>query len=331
MLMQIIEVYTEHLAKRKLPTNFSESDSALFSHELIKKIPSAAIYILRDVDVLNDEIFDKRSLQFFSRHTKLYRPTKWQRIKRLLLYFFPMARLDKAVWIIDDWSCGYFHWITDALPRLVATEGYLKNHRVLLPEEYRSITFIGQSLDMLKRKYAYYNRRKGIRVAEMLLPSHTSKIGNYNRNLISILRSKFLAKEGERASRKIFISRQKSDKRKITNENEVQVMLQDLGYEIHFFEQYSFGEQLLVMRQTSHLIGIHGAGLTNMLFMPESAKVLELRNEGDALNNCYFTLASDIGHDYYYCLCHGDSKDTHSVNLTVDLDKLKRIVSIMHE
>ena len=83
------------------------------------------------------------------------------------------------------------------------------------------------------------------------------------------------------------------------------------------------------MKDTKCLIGLHGAGLTNMLFMSEKTNVLELRNEEDSHNNCYFSLASDLNLDYYYQLNKGDRKDTHEVNVTVDILLLKQNIERM--
>ena len=44
---------------------------------------------------------------------------------------------------------------------------------------------------------------------------------------------------------------------------------------------------------------MHGAGLTHMLWMKEKGKILEIRAR-DSKENCYFCLASDLNHDYYY-------------------------------
>ena len=47
--------------------------------------------------------------------------------------------------------------------------------------------------------------------------------------------------------------------------------------------QISFEEQVRLMRNTSVLIGVHGAGLTNLLYLPTQALVVEIstRKNGD--------------------------------------------------
>ena len=65
-----------------------------------------------------------------------------------------------------------------------------------------------------------------------------------------------------------------------------------------------------------------------MLFMPPGGQVLELRNEEDR-NNCYFALASDLGHPYYYLTNKGNTADTYNVEIEVDIAKLQEAVAQM--
>ena len=57
------------------------------------------------------------------------------------------------------------------------------------------------------------------------------------------------------------------------------------------------------MSRARYVVSNHGAGLTNMLFMKDGARVLELRHVSDYVNNCYFILASALQFDYLYQLC----------------------------
>jgi len=80
------------------------------------------------------------------------------------------------------------------------------------------------------------------------------------------------------------------------------------------------------MSSTKTLVGLHGAGLTNMIFMNKGGQVLEFRNANDSHNNCYFSLTSSLQHDYYYLNCKGDKEDTNAVNVTIDLTELEMLL-----
>lgn len=57
-----------------------------------------------------------------------------------------------------------------------------------------------------------------------------------------------------------------------------------------------FVEQLAVTRNTDIFVGMHGAGLTHLLFLPRWASLFELYNCNDA--SCYRDLARIRGVDY---------------------------------
>jgi hypothetical protein len=62
-------------------------------------------------------------------------------------------------------------------------------------------------------------------------------------------------------------------------------------------ESVSFEEQVNLMRTTSVLIGPHGAGQTNMIFMKTGSKVVELYPKGFS-DRCFRGLAFAFGHDH---------------------------------
>jgi hypothetical protein len=68
-----------------------------------------------------------------------------------------------------------------------------------------------------------------------------------------------------------------------------------------------------------------------MLFMPAGGSVLELRNREDDHNNCFYSLASELDHRYYYMLNQGDREDTHTVEVKVDIEELKATLEMMNK
>lgn len=322
-------VYDAHVAVRKEPINLHKDDLHLYKSTLATPIHETTLSILENVSILKDTFFSMRHFTYYTQHSHLTKVSSTSLLKRAFRFFKPAITIPRAIWVMHEWSTEYFHWFTDALPRLLATGDWQKNTPVILPERYADKPYITQSLRMLNVEVIFYDPRKRVKVKELIVSSYTAPTGNYNTTLIPVIREKFIKKSEQAINRKIYISRQKAAKRKITNESEVQAIFQKRGYEIHFFEDYSFEKQLEIMSTTKILAGLHGAGLTNMLFMPPDGRILELRNAGDGHNNCFFSLASAVDHDYFYLTNQGSSPDTYIADITVDTDQLDNVLQQM--
>ena len=160
------------------------------------------------------------------------------------------------------------------------------------------------------------------------MPSHTAPSGHYNEEIIRGVREVLLSAYGDSdQGEKIYISRRNAAKRRIVNEDEVTRVLARFGFQTIYTEEFSFAQQVQVCSRARYIVSNHGAGLTNILFMPEAGSVLELRHREDRINNCYFTLSSALNLNYFYQTCRpgNDDPDPHMADLVVDSEELERI------
>ena len=314
-----------HVSFRAAPENLRAEDRYLFEHEFQRRIPETHLVRLSNAIVIGNDIFTF-PCRLYREYTTVNRQTTSLRELSKLLAKFALGKIrhvDKAVWISDEWSCFFFHWMTDALPRLEACADYMNGHAVLLPKSYSQIPFVQESLALLHVPVIYYDTTLPYWVNEMLVPSHAAPTGNYNKKLIHGLRSRLVVQtSNQKPSNRIYISRRKAEQRRLTNEDDVEVILRQYRFQVHYMEDYCLSDQIEIMSKANMLVGLHGSGLTNMIFMPTQSKVLEIRNYGDCQNNCYFTLASEFGHRYFYIQSQSDNKNTQDANVTVDLRQL---------
>jgi len=328
-------IITSRQEERKKPVNLNQKDIDLFKHEFSLALSPVTAIELSNISVLRNVLFSLQKLTFFKAYTHLYSTPKKYFLKRLRLFLTIPQHLEHGIWITDEISSEYFHWFTDALTRLKAiashegTEMLKKQFPVVLPDSYKTKPYIIESLKLMGYKPFFYNPKKRLQVAVLLSCSHTAPTGNYNSDLILSINKSLAIPLKEEPNRKIYVSRAKALTRRVLNEESLTQLLADYGYEIHIFEDYTFTRQLEIMSSTKTMIGLHGAGLTNMLFMKGGGQILELRNEGDSHNNCYFSLSASLNHDYYYLNNRGDTEDTYNVNITVDPDSLKEILALL--
>jgi len=125
--------------------------------------------------------------------------------------------------------------------------------------------------------------------------------------LSKTLRTHFGANTG---GRRIYISRRHAAKRRLLNEADLRPLLDLHGFEVVCMEDLTFAEQVRLSANCTVIAGLHGAGLTHMLWMPPGGRVIEIRAKGDSHNNCYYGLASDLGHKYFYVLSQKQSAYT---------------------
>lgn len=330
----------ESVAVRKLPVNFEQADSGLFEHELKRVIPATVLHRLRDIIIHPAGILFRGSEVLPESFPSPHYLDTWSgpgdelkaRIKNDLLKAHKRLERD-AVWITDIWSQGYFHWMTDALPRLFTMRGKMGDAPLLLPGAYARERYIKTSLKPFSIEELRFIH-KPLHCASLKMPTHTAPSGNYNENVIGGLRrlyTGFYQETHGGEGDKIYVSRGKAERRKIVNEEECAAALEGYGFRTVYFEDYSFEQQVKIALDARYMISIHGAGLTNMLFMRAGGSVLELRQDRDALNNCYFSLASALGLEYFYQLCRSETpgEDAHTANLIVDCRLLRKNVERM--
>jgi hypothetical protein len=332
----------ETASQRKLPVNLKPKDLSLFSDELQRVIPSTRLLKLRNVSVSAEGVLFQggRMLpeSFAFPHTR----ASWRRrsvVKFFLNNYFVRRRRrsEKAsVWVTDDWSAGYFHWLADVLPRLFTLKDQLRDLVLLLPHQFKELKYVSASLEPFQVRGVEFISPDEVLVCEnLMVPTQTAPSGHYNEELIQnvgrLLVEYYVNELREMPADRIYISRAFAPKRRIANEDEVMEVLRALKFRIIRTEDHSFAEQVRLAAGARYVVSNHGAGLTNMLFMSPGANVLELRHATDRINNCYFTMASALNLNYFYQSCEPANRDEdpHSADLKVDVEALRTNLDLM--
>ena len=314
----------EITVKRSFPINLDPKDIPLFQDALEVSFERIFPVHLKNVWILQDTVFAPGELKFYASHTHNSKLGPLQFVKRALNCATKSWRkIPKGIWVVDEWSANYFHWMTDCLPRI--WEGFQRDPHapILLPYSYQSLGFVTQSLVKIGAEVIFFKSNQNLQVGTLILTARTAPFPHFNLPLTQKTRDLLSLKNDKEPWRKVYISRKLAPKRKAHNETAVELILEKWGYEITYAEQLDLSQQIQLMSECKILICLHGAALTNMLFLPPTAKVLELRNQNDAITQCYFNLAAALNLPYFYTLNQGDSADTIMSDFTIDLDALK--------
>jgi len=291
--------------KRKLPINYKNIDEKRFITEFNKQIDASYIYKIRNAIVTFDGVvFNHYLLVKDSLHT-IY-DKKYYKIKYLLknLIYKKKVLLNGSNYILtyNPWGTGYGHWITETLARICMVKNYLPQGILLLPENINRNML--SSLNVFNIKdICYIHENEYFVIPNLIMPTMPAPTGNYNENLMKELRNIYLCYYGLdkiTPTKRIYMSRERANKRKILNETEIINILKRYDFEIIYVEELTYEDQVRLCSETSHLISIHGATLANMLFMKSGTSVMEIKNINDYHNNCYYSLASSLNINYYY-------------------------------
>ena len=212
--------------------------------------------------------------------------------------------------ISDLYLGGFFHWFCEILPKIAALvdAGIDLRERPVLVPECRDAEYVGESLAAYGLIPQVIRQAEYAAVERLTFVPRLTPSGNVRpavmRRLAERMRAHVDAVPG---TRRIYVSRGKAAKRRLLNEAELLPLLDRNGFQVVCMEELNLVDQVRLAAGSQVIVGLHGAGLTHMLWMPTGGRVLEIRAAGDCTNNCYYGLASDLGHSYYYAVASKSS------------------------
>jgi capsular polysaccharide biosynthesis protein len=321
------EISEAKIVFRKKPMNYDSSDLLLFKEAFINNVSRVYIVKIKNLKIFGFYVFKNFSLlKEFCIPVQHRKNNEYKSYIKLLIYP-KKKRIDQGMWVVDKWSKNYFHWLTECLPRIITTMKVYKDIPLILPEEFMSLGYVKESLEILKVSVVTYANNEKIVVKNCMLPSHLVPCG-FNHEQIYSLKKIFndFDRFDTAVPKNIYISRKLAKRRSINNELELIQLLKKFQFEIIEMELLSFAEQRKLMAETKILISNHGAGLTNMIFLNNNSKVIELFPRSGRLNTCFYHLASALNLDYYYLINDSDSENMQHSNITVDLIKLESLL-----
>ncbi|MEM8786430.1 MAG: glycosyltransferase family 61 protein [Pseudomonadota bacterium] len=117
---------------------------------------------------------------------------------------------------------------------------------------------------------------------------------------------------------RLYVSRGDTRKRQMIGGEALEAGLAARGFEAVMPGRLSFREQIDTFMKASHVVGAHGAGLTNMLFAPAGARLFEIF-PADKIKNTYFLLARSLSQSYGYAI--GGESGKHEA-FSIDPDEV---------
>ena len=236
--------------------------------------------------------------------------------------------IDGSVCFLDGRSSSiYYHWMLDILPKI----GVIQKTGIELNDiDYFVVNaksgFQKESLRLLginEDRIIYSAGSQYFRATEMIIPYLSNYLGDRVYHGLGIGMGSWIPKYLQQefapakpiASKKsrVYISRSTRGSRNISNESEIKSLLALRGFETVEFENLSIQEQAELMSGAEVVVGVHGAGFTNLSFCQAGTKVVEIF--GDYIVPCYWALSTVAGLDYAQFMAESAiPENTHSDN-----------------
>jgi capsular polysaccharide biosynthesis protein len=237
-------------------------------------------------------------------------------------------------------SARFFHWMTDALPRL-----QILRRAGPVPWEAIDHFLISEGVPAIRESLRLLGIREAAIVVTrpdshflcdwLIVPSFPSAPGNVPPWAIDFLRSQFLPTHCRIPARRLYLSRAKASGRKILNEEEIMPLLTRRGFIRVTLEEMSLVDQIALFAEAEAVVAPHGAGFTNLVWCAPKTKVLEIFSPL-YVNLCYWAIASLISADYNYLLgsAEGLISNVNDArffleNISLDPAALERTLDVM--
>jgi len=230
---------------------------------------------------------------------------------------------------------NYYHWMVDSLPRIHLIKSLFPENnkrKYYIPEytqDYQKETLRIQGID--EADVISSENSKYISTKCCYATSHPNPKNNVPKWIISFLRKSFLKNMSKKQNKRIYISRDDSvNKRNIVNEKELKNRLKKLGFKSYKLSNLDIREQANLFNQARVVVGVHGAGLTNLVFSQANTRVIEILSDNYS-PQMYKNISKKIGARYQSVHCQpvdGDGSERKK-SIVMYEEGIENIVNII--
>lgn len=330
-----------------MPRNINEVDSTLFSPFVNYELDDLRILHLEEVFVTYTGLcIDESGVRKESHHA--YEDKRDLFLNDAVVQFKQALNDPESLIELDDdetyllihhpWASNYWHWMTEVILRVWMVRDRIHQMVLILPDNLKDIGFVKQSLEGFRFKSVFHiPENKHLLVRHLCVPEVKRFADSYYSKELNDIRDYYLAAASRKPAvhERLYISRKKSSKRKVVNESEVEELVRDYGFACINNEDFDFHEQVSLYSGARYVISIHGAGLTNMLFMKPGSSILELHkrrtNDYDWHSFAFWYMSNALNFKYHHQVCDPDdpSSTFFAANFVVDIPLLEKNIRFM--
>ena len=243
---------------------------------------------------------------------------------------------------------NFYHWFVDAMVRLLVAGPLIRDSLLLLSESQMGSRYVMESLKMIgfsKDQLVQMTSQCSYRTENLrLITGAIYATGACSTSGIRMLRQQFLVSGV--AKHRIYLARKASLGRRIENEAGFSEILKKFGIRTIYPEDMALPELIELLGKTELLIGVYGAALTHVIFLPKNSAIFEVapsqfishtpeywgKNYPARYSGDYFYSLSEASEINYYLIpCKRTDENVYllNANLIVDLDILLKTLVLL--
>lgn len=212
-----------------------------------------------------------------------------------------ITKLNSIISLRDTGEENYFHFYNDVLAKLfflkekgVSIQDYtivisIKLYQKQYFQYFLNNTFLGDLSWHIQGAHEWVNFKEAIFCKPF---THTKSFLNKAVDLVK-------QKSKLNTEKRLFLTRSTSSLRYVENLSEIEILLRKHKFQLVDTSQISLDLQIELFGNCRHLIAIHGAGITNIIFrMGQPLSILELVHPSPYIPFHYILMAKLYGYDY---------------------------------
>lgn len=280
---------------------------------------------LKSGRLVKDSVYHNHHVGYFYRYAIA---------KRVLSKTIRLDENATHTFIHNHWARGFHHWVVESLMRLASIREDLRDRiKLIIPDDFPAFAFESLKGMIDEQQLVRLPAGAGAHVPRALVIPNPDYQRFDSTSLLNLrerlMRANGISDNAGTPCRKVYISREFATMRRIENENEVQEWMRGHGYEIVHTEKLPFAKQIRLFAEAKEVVSIHGAALTNLMFMKPGTLVREFCHESqsgsDTRNHCFERMADavDVAIDIVPFPV-GENLGHHAgrANIVVDLERL---------
>ena len=234
-----------------------------------------------------------------------------------------------AILMLGPWSWIYHHWLIEDISRLWVLDHFpeLKNYPVVVPGDLSDFQLASlDALGVSEDRLLPYDGSNWL-FERLFVPTFLAP-GGHSRRQMDWLREKFFTaygiKQKEVGERRLYVSRGDVGTRNILNEKIVVDFLQSYNFEVVIPGTLPFVEQIRLFNEAEIICGPGGSGMTNHIFAPMSATLIEIQPD-TYINRAHWFSSNLREQNYMFVI--GDGETEHH-DYSVSLPKIELAIEM---